>query len=634
MEQAIQIFIGGLLQGSVFAIVALGFSLVFRVTGAINLSQGAFCILGALITYSLQDSYALPVALACLIAALLTLLIGALIGKLIFVPALSKLPISSMLILSAGLLTLLEGLALVIWGSQPYALAAFSGEAPFEIAGVRISTQGFWIAGVTSLVILGLWYLLMKTPTGKALRACAENPMAAQLMGIDVPKMALASFILSACIGGLGGIMVGPITSLQFDTGRFFTIFGFIAVAIGGLGSFMGSVVGGLLLGVVEQIAAGYVSSLFANTMAFALLLLVLLWKPNGLFASASTRRTDVREDHRIYPPIVRLRGKTAWLLSTAAILIFACLPFVISSESIMGSLVIALILFIALLGLDVLMGFTGQVSLGQAGFMAIGGYAAAILVTQYGLTALEGTFIGMICAVICAFALSIFTMKLRGHYLALATLAFGLLVDSLTVGLTDLTGGPSGLVGIPSFSIGSYAFDTTQKMYFLVLLTVVVLLMLLFGGLTRGFGRALQAVRTDQTAANALGINVAKYKLIALCISAMLASLAGSLYAFYFHFLSPEMVGTPRSLELIAMLVLGGEGTLVGPFIGSAILTLLPTLIQSLASYKTFATGALLVLAVRYLPGGIYSNIFQYIKQLASKDKSKIVSAKKEPLA
>jgi len=312
--------------------------------------------------------------------------------------------------------------------------------------------------------------------------------------------------------------------------------------------------------------------------------------------------------------------------------LIFASLPFVISSESIMGSLVIALILFIALLGLDVLMGFTGQVSLGQAGFMAIGGYAAAILVTQYGLTPLEGTFIGMICAVICAFALSIFTMKLRGHYLALATLAFGLLVDSLTIGLTDLTGGPSGLVGIPSFSIGSYSFDTTQKMYFLVLLTVAVLLMLLFGGLTRGFGRALQAVRTDQTAANALGINVAKYKLIALCISAMLASLAGSLYAFYFHFLSPEMVGTPRSLELIAMLVLGGEGTLVGPFIGSVVLTLLPTLIQSLASYKTFATGALLVLAVRYLPGGIYSNIFQYIKQLTLKDKSVKPVLSKEP--
>jgi branched-chain amino acid transport system permease protein len=213
--------------------------------------------------------------------------------------------------------------------------------------------------------------------------------------------------------------------------------------------------------------------------------------------------------------------------------------------------------------------------------------------------------------------------MKLRGHYLALATLAFGLLVDSLTVGLTDLTGGPSGLVGIPSFSIGSYAFDTTQKMYCLVLFVVIVVLMLLFGGLTRGFGRALQAVRTDQTAANALGINVAKYKLIALCISAMLASLAGSLYAFYFHFLSPEMVGTPRSLELIAMLVLGGEGTLVGPFIGSAVLTLLPTLIQSLASYKTFATGALLVLAVRYLPGGIYSNIFQYIKLSLSNDKA-----------
>ena len=216
MEQLIQIIIGGLLQGSVFAIVALGYSLVYRVTGIINLSQGAFCILGALLTYSLEESFGLPVALAVTGAAAITALVGLAIGAAVFVPALSRLPVSSMLILSAGLLTLMEGLALVVWGSQPYALASFSGEAPIEFFGVRVTTQGFWIAGMAALIIFGLWYLLMRTAAGKALRACAENPMAARLMGIDVPRVTLASFALAAFIGGLGGIVVGPITSLQF----------------------------------------------------------------------------------------------------------------------------------------------------------------------------------------------------------------------------------------------------------------------------------------------------------------------------------------------------------------------------------------------------------------------------------
>jgi len=140
----------------------------------------------------------------------------------------------------------------------------------------------------------------------------------------------------------------------------------------------------------------------------------------------------------------------------------------------------------------------------------------------------------------------------------------------------------------------------------------IAVLVLALLGGIRSGFGRALQAVRTDQTAAAALGIDVPRYKMAAFAISAALASLSGSLYAFYFHFLSPEMVGTARSLEMIAMLVVGGEGTLVGSLFGVALLTLLPTIFQPLSLYKTLAEGLLLVLAVRYLPGGIFGTLAQ----------------------
>jgi branched-chain amino acid transport system permease protein len=142
--------------------------------------------------------------------------------------------------------------------------------------------------------------------------------------------------------------------------------------------------------------------------------------------------------------------------------------------------------------------------------------------------------------------------------------------------------------------------------MYYLVLSLVVALVAALLGGMRSSFGRALQAIRSDQTAAAALGIDVPRHKMAAFAISAALGSLSGSLYAFYFHFLSPDMVGTPRSFELIAMLVAGGEGTLVGGLLGSGLITLLPTVFQPLAVYKTLAEGAILVLAFQYLPNGI----------------------------
>lgn len=602
------IIVGGLLQGSVFAMIALGFALVYRVTGVINLSQGAFCVVGALTTYTLEQTLGWPVPLAALGGVAATTLFGAALGAATFVPALSRLPNSSMLMLTAGVLTLVEGGVLVLWGSEPYDLPSFSGEAPLNVFGVGVSPQAFWIAGTALVVIVALWFLLSRTMLGKQLRACAENPLAARLMGIDVSRMTLLSFTLAAMIGGIGGIVVAPITSLQFDSGQFFTIFGFIAVAIGGMGSFIGAVVGGLVLGVTEQLAAGYVSSLFSNAVAVLLLLLILLWRPSGLFATGVARRQDVRDEQHIHLDLIRYKGRDAVVMFALGVAALVVLPALISSTSgLLSSLVITGILFIGVLGLDVLMGYAGQVSLGQAGFMAIGGYTASILAVKYGWSPLAGTAAGIVLSLACGFILSLTTMRLRGVYLALATLAFGLLVDSLATGMMDLTGGPSGLVGIPSFAIGPVVFDTPLSMYYLVLALMVVLVLVLLGGLRSSFGRALKAIRTDQTAAAALNIDVARYKVAAFAISAALASLSGSLYAFDFHYLAPEMVNTSRSLEMITMLVIGGEGTLVGSLIGVTLLTLLPEVFQSFALYKRLAEGALLVLAFQYLPAGIY---------------------------
>ena len=223
MNQAAQIVIGGVIQGCIYALLGMGFSLIYRVASAVNLAQGAFCIVAALLTTTLQQVFGLSVIPAGLLAATATAGLALLLGAWTFVPGLSRLPASTMFVLTAGLLTFLEGACLVIWGSQSYSLDAFSGERPLHVAQLLIPPQGIWLVGLTVTMTAALWFLLARTRLGRALRACAENPLAASLMGIGVRRMQLLSFVLAAAIGALGGVVIGPITSFQFDTGRMST---------------------------------------------------------------------------------------------------------------------------------------------------------------------------------------------------------------------------------------------------------------------------------------------------------------------------------------------------------------------------------------------------------------------------
>jgi branched-chain amino acid transport system permease protein len=608
----LQICIGGLVVGSIYAAIALGFSLVFRVTGAINLSQGGFAIIAAMLGYTLGVSLGWPLWVAIPAAVAATVAIAIAIGAFTFAPALERLSNANVLMLTAGLLTAIEGFALVAWGSQPYAMPPFSGEAPLAFGPILVPTQAFWVFGATALCITALWFLVAKTKLGKGLRACAENPSAAGLMGINVPRMTLLSFALATLIAAIAGVIVAPTTSLQFDTGRLFTISGFIAAAIGGIASFPGAIIGGLFLGLVAQLATAYISSLFSTAIALLILLAVLIWRPSGLVQGGVGKRQDTRDEVKAVGHAAKLPANFAWPLATLAFVVAVLVPLVVTDNGILSGLVIAGILFMTLMGLDVLMGYAGQVSLGQAGFMAIGGYTSGYLSINYELSPVISIVAGVGASLACALVLSVVTLRLRGLYLALATLAFGLLVDSCAVGFLDITGGPSGLVGIPSFSVAGFEFATPRSMYYVVLALDVVILVGLVGAMRSGFGRALKAIRSDQMAAAALGINTVRYKLAAFMISVTLASLAGSMYAFFFNFLSPEMVGTGRSLELVAMLIVGGESTLVGGLFGALLLTLLPTVFQPLAIYKTFASGALLVASFLYLPQGLYGAVVQ----------------------
>lgn len=607
METTISIIIGGLLAGSAYAMLAIGFNLIYSVTGLINLAQGAFAGIGALVMYVFLVALGWPFPLAFVASVAVITIIAAIAERLVIRPGLGKLSHSNLLLLTVALLIMFQGAALIVWGSQPYSLPSFSGEQPLRVSVLFIPTQSFWLLGSLTVVVGGLWWMLNRTSFGKALRACAENPDAASLVGIPVSNMILFAFAASGAIGAIGGIMVSPITSLAFDSAAIFTANGFASAVLGGLGSFFGGVLGGLTLGVMEQLAAGFISSLFSSTVALFALLVVLVWRPRGILGQAHGRRVDVQEppSRGGYTLPARFHHNV-WRYSLPVGIFILALPLFVQDPALLNSLVLTGIFFIVAIGLDLLVGFAGQISLGQAGFMAIGGYTSAILAAKYNVPPLLGVLAGLALSLAIATALGLVSARLRGIYLAMATMAFGVLVQSLAVGLVGVTGGPSGLVGVPSLSVGPVTFTGVIPNYYLVWLTVGVALFLASNIARSARGRALRAIRTDQTAAQALGVNVVALKIQVFLVSAGLASIAGSLYAFYFHFLSPEMVGSQTSFDLITMLVLGGEGTIVGPVFGVLLLTFLPTLFQPLTTYKSLVEGLLLIVILLRFPGGI----------------------------
>jgi branched-chain amino acid transport system permease protein len=290
-QQYAQFVLDGIRGGTIYALIAMGFVAVFNVTGVINFAQGAFVMLGAMLAVAVYDSaLALPpapkLALAGLAGVLGTALIGLLVERLTIYPARRSSPLT-LIIITVGSYIALQGLALLAWGSQAYALPAFStleiADKTIRAAGLVIKAQSFWIWGTTALVLLGLAYFFERTLTGKALRACAVNRRGARLMGISVSRMSLVAFGMAAALGAIGGIVVAPTTRPSYDMGLALGLKGFVAAVMGGMVSTPGAVLGGLLLGVLENLAAGVTKAGLKDVFAFILLILVLLYRPHGI---------------------------------------------------------------------------------------------------------------------------------------------------------------------------------------------------------------------------------------------------------------------------------------------------------------------------------------------------------------
>jgi branched-chain amino acid transport system permease protein len=281
----LQLLVAGIGTGSIYALIALGFNVVFKSTGAMNFAQGEWVVMGGMISAMLFGAFS-NIGLACLVTVLIVTIVGILSERLVIWPLRRPTPLMITLV-SIGLGICTRSVVMLVLGKQPVGYPGFSQTATLTWGGVSVQTQTLWIVGLTAAFLLVTHLFFERSIMGKALRAAAADREAAAIVGVRVETTVLLSFSIAAFAGALAGAIITPLTLSSYDQGAMFGFKGFSAAMLGGIGSLPGAVVGGLALGLLEAFGSFYISSDFKDAIAFAVLLLILFVRPSGFLGRA-----------------------------------------------------------------------------------------------------------------------------------------------------------------------------------------------------------------------------------------------------------------------------------------------------------------------------------------------------------
>ena len=289
MAEFLQFLFSGLTVGAIYALVALGFTLIYNASDVINFAQGEFVMIGGMVTF-FAAAAGVPLPLAALLAIAVATAVGLLLHRLAIEPA-SDASAVTLIIITIGASIFLRGVAAIVFDKNFHCLPPFAGTEPWIIGGAAVLPQSLIVLVGAGAIVLALWLFMTSTLTGKAMIATAANRLAARLVGINTCAIVGLSFAVSAAIGAIGGILVTPITLTSYDVGTLLALKGFAAAMLGGMGNPLGAVVGGLIVGLLEAFGAGYLSSAYKDAIAFLVILAVLFVMPQGLFGRAAVER-------------------------------------------------------------------------------------------------------------------------------------------------------------------------------------------------------------------------------------------------------------------------------------------------------------------------------------------------------
>jgi len=284
----VQLLVTGVTMGSIYALIALGYVTIYRTSRVVNMAQGAFVMFGAFFTYSFLSELGLPYWLSAILGIIGVAVVAVIMYLLVLRP-LIKVSLVSIILATMALSILFENLALLRWGGYGKNVPAFSGDQAVFIGDVAVFRQSLWVIGLMILVLVGLHLLANFTRIGKQMTATANDPQAASLSGVNTGRMIILAFVISAAIGALGGIAITPINQTSYLSGGIYALSGFVAAILGGWGSSAGAVVGGLALGIIQSLVTGFLPAGYQDAIAYAVLILVLYFRPSGLLGVRSS---------------------------------------------------------------------------------------------------------------------------------------------------------------------------------------------------------------------------------------------------------------------------------------------------------------------------------------------------------
>ncbi|RNC68766.1 MAG: branched-chain amino acid ABC transporter permease [Desulfuromonadales bacterium] len=322
--------------------------------------------------------------------------------------------------------------------------------------------------------------------------------------------------------------------------------------------------------------------------------------------------RIDSRDKKKLF--------RHEWVKFALFSLLIMILPVLFEGGYLLNVFIFVGIHTLLAVALNLLLGYAGQISLGQAAFFGLGAFASGILTATYGQNPWLMMVVVAAAVGLLAFAIGFPILKLKGHYLAMATLGFGIIVYIIFNEAVELTGGPSGFSGIPNLTVGGITFDSDFKNYYLIWGVTLVTILLSLNLVNSRIGRGLRAIHDSEVAARVMGVNVRLMKVQIFALSAVISSVAGSLYAHTMTFVSPTSFGFNFSVELVTMVIIGGLGSIYGSFLGAALLTLLPEFLRAFQDYDIVVYGFLLVFMTMFMPGGLVRGIPSLVQNLRAR--------------
>lgn len=599
--------VNGLVIGNVYALVAVGLALIFGVANLINFAHGSVYMIGAYTGWICVTLLHVPLALTFVVVAAVCAVIGILIERF----GLRSLQTSARiapLLATIGISFALDQLVQILFSANPQSFPNPLPSERIQIGGVNIGWLDVLIGGMAIAIAVALYSFLRFTRLGWSLRATAQDRDAAQQMGVDVNRVNATTFAVAAALGGIAGVLIGMYFNTVYSSMSYqATLKGFAANLLGGLGSVPGAIVGGLLLGLIESYGVALFSATYRNLFAFVILIGVLVLMPRGLFGSRrSTPPEPLTGTFVTNSKPVRVPG---WLVLMGA-LAAVFLPAITSNPYLLQTLTNAWLFSMLALSLTLVTGMAGQMSLGQAGFLAIGGYTSALLVMRLGLPFEASLFIGAIVSAALGTLLMSPAFRLRSQYVAIATLGIGEIINQIILNWDSVTNGPLGLSGIPPPTLFGFQIITPVAVYWFTLALLIVTALAQLRVVRSHLGRTWRAIREDDVAAQAFGINLNRYKALAFITSGLIAGLSGAFTAHMYSYINHETFTGTTSILALTMVILGGMGNMIGAVVGAVVLTAVPEAFRVLAEYRYLVYGVVLVLLIRFRPQGLFGTV------------------------